>query len=152
MGVVGIFFFFFFFFFFLLLFFFFFFFFLLLFFSFFFFSSSFFFSRRIAPRTVHVLSLPLCNLFVLIPFIQDFFKKIGCLCTFLLDLGPELYFPVVASPLKLQYNESAAHRVKPQSVTVGDIGLFRVSLKRQSLQKYKSVWLSVLSGTLRHKL
>ena len=24
--------------------------------------------------------------------------------------------------LKLQYNESAAHRVKPQSVTVGDIG------------------------------
>ena len=82
----------------------------------------FFFSRRIAPRTVHVLSLPLCNLFVLIPFLQDFFFKIGCLCTFLLDLGPELYFPVVASPLKLQYNESAAHRVKPQSVTVGDIG------------------------------
>ena len=33
-----------------------------------------------------------------------------------------MYFPVVASPLKLQYNESAAHRVKPQSVTVGDIG------------------------------
>ena len=33
-----------------------------------------------------------------------------------------MYFPVVASPLKLQYNDSAAHRVKPQSVTVGDIG------------------------------
>ena len=29
---------------------------------------------------------------------------------------------MVASPLKLQYSESAAHRVKPQSVTVGDIG------------------------------
>ena len=65
---------------------------------------------------MHVLSLPLCNLFVLIPFLQD------CLCTFLLDLGPEFYFPVVASPLKLQYNEFNAHRVKPQSVTVGDIG------------------------------
>ena len=69
---------------------------------------------------MYVLSLPLCNLFALIPFLQDFFKL--AVFTFLLDLSPELYFPVVASPLKLQYNESAAHRVKPQSVTVEDKG------------------------------
>ena len=40
------------------------------------------FSRRIAPRTVHVLSLPLCNLFVLIPFLQDFFKKLAVFVLF----------------------------------------------------------------------
>ena len=64
--------------------------------------------------------LPLCNLIASISFLQDFFKL--AVFTFLLDLSPEFYFPVVASPLKLQYSESAAHRVKPQSVTVGDIG------------------------------
>ena len=92
---------------------------------------------------MHVLSLPLCNLFVLIPFLQDFKKKLAVFVLFfLLDLGPELYFPlpVVASPLKLQYNESAAQRVKPQSVTVGDIGaVLSNSLARSKIIKTKHV-------------
>ena len=71
-------------------------------------------------RTVHGLSLPLCNLFATISFLQDLINWLSVY--FLLNINPEFSFPVVVSPITLQFIESSTLRVKPQSVTVGDIG------------------------------
>ena len=78
------------------------------------------YNSTIVSRTVHGLSLPLCNLFATISFLQDLINWLSVY--FLLNINPEFSFPVVVSPITLQFIESSTLRVKPQSVTVGDIG------------------------------